>query len=317
MRAVIAFALTLGLSVPALAQPPQEGVQLRMPNRGLRPRQGLTPQLELRRDVPAQDQAPADEASQDDAIDDAIGNDEFLEDDDWGDDDWGPGWDDEPVDEGEVPLGHEPFAEDEPFANDDDALLDDGEAPQAAAHADGDEGAEGAHGVEADHFDWWELLASVVNFLIWLAIVIFLARKPLAAFLKARRVAVEEGLVEAEQLREAAEAKYDDYAERLAHLDEELEKLRGEMVNAAETERDRIIADAETRAARMRRDAEFVIDQQMKQLRTDLTREAIEAAVSMAQEVLEKQVKAGDQAFLAEAYLSDLAGSIEDEEVRT
>ncbi|MCZ7682689.1 MAG: hypothetical protein M5U28_29400 [Sandaracinaceae bacterium] len=88
------------------------------------------------------------------------------------------------------------------------------------------------------------------------------------------------------------------------------------MIQAGEAERDRIIAEAEARAARMRKDAQFVIDQQMKQLRTDLTREAIEAAIAAAGAVLAQQTGAADQQRLADEYLGKLASSIDDEEVR-
>lgn len=170
-----------------------------------------------------------------------------------------------------------------------------------------------AEAAEAHHFDAQQFFAQLVNFVLWLAIVIFLARKPVAEFLKNRRMSVEEGLVEARNLKEAAEAKYADYSERLEHLDEELAKLRKEMIQAGETERDRIIDEAEARAARMRADARFVIDQQMKQLRTDLTREAIEAAIAAAEKVLTEQVKDADQTRLADQYLETLEGSMKDE----
>lgn len=152
--------------------------------------------------------------------------------------------------------------------------------------------------------------AMVVNFLAWLAIVFFLLRRPLTEFLKSRRQAVVEGLEESKRIRQEAEAKHAEYTERLAHLDEELEKLRKEMIQAGEAERDRIIAEAEARAARMRRDAQFLIDQQMKQLKADLTREAIEAAVKAAEEVLSAQTSPSDQQRLAKAYLSDLGASM-------
>lgn len=166
---------------------------------------------------------------------------------------------------------------------------------------------------EEAHFSWQELLAQVMNFILWLAIVIYLAKKPLTQFLAGRRMSVEEGLVEAKNLKEAAETKYADYSERLERLDEELEKLRTEMVQAGEAERDRIIAEAESRATRMRADAKFVIEQQMKQLRADLTREAIEAAMTAAERVLTEQVKEADQTRLAQEYLEGLEVTMKDD----
>ncbi len=207
------------------------------------------------------------------------GQDSFADDGEF-DGNWGEGWEEDPFD--------------------------------AEANAEWQEGAESAAHEEA-HFDALELAASVTNFLIWLALVIFLARKPLAAFLENRRLGVEEGLAEAKDLKEAAEKKYEDYSRRLEHLDEELEKLRFEMVQAGETERDRILADADARAARMRKDSSFIIQQQMKQLRTDLTREAINAAVNAAEKVLTEQVKDADQTRLAQDYLGRLEVSMKDE----
>ncbi|MEZ4337203.1 MAG: ATP synthase F0 subunit B [Sandaracinaceae bacterium] len=206
--------------------------------------------------------------------------DQFADDGEYDGEDWGEEW-------GEDPFGGE-----------NDARWHEAEEEQAPAE---------------HHFDAQQFFAQAVNFVLWLAIVIYLARGPVTEFLKNRRLSVEEGLVEARQLKEAAEAKYADYSERLERLDEELEKLRTEMVQAGEAERDRIIDDAEARAARMRADAKFVIEQQMKQLRADLTREAIEAAVGAAEKVLTEKIQEADQTRLAQDYLDGLESSMKDE----
>lgn len=244
------------------------------------------------------------------------------------------------------PAGDDPFA-DEAFPEDpaaDEAVqqaLDDGFGDEAFGDeafgddAFGDEAAGAEHGADdaevhvtdtaADHGEHapgapheeehgeahgtnWP--AMILNFLLWAGIVGFLLKKPLTTYLHNRRVAVVEGLEESRRIKAEAEAKHAEYTERLAHLDEELAKLRQEMIQAGEAERDRIIAEAESRAARMRRDAQFVVDQQMKQLKKDLTREAIEAAVKAAEEALTAQTGAADQERLAKAYLGDVASSM-------
>lgn len=171
---------------------------------------------------------------------------------------------------------------------------------------------DGRHGVHGEvtlgeAVSTTEFLGSVVNFLLLVAILVIFARRPLGNFLASRRKQIEEGLAEARRLKEAAEKKYREYNERLQRLDRELEKIRKEMVAAGEAERDRIVAEAEAKAARMRRDAEFLIEQQMKQLRVDLTREAVEAAVAAAEQVLRQATSASDQQRLAQQYLERLA----------
>jgi F-type H+-transporting ATPase subunit b len=186
----------------------------------------------------------------------------------------------------------------------------------AAEHAAEHEGhGAGAHHEEAHGFNVMDFVATVVNFLIWLAIVIVLLRKPLTTHLQNRRLAILEGLEQSARLKEAAEQKHAEYTERLANLDKELETLRKEMIQAGEVERDRIVAEAEARTARMRRDAQFVIEQQMKQLRADLTREAIESAVSAAEQLLRQQTAVADQQRLADAYLGNIEASIKSESV--
>jgi F-type H+-transporting ATPase subunit b len=153
-----------------------------------------------------------------------------------------------------------------------------------------------------------EFIAAVVNFGFLLALLIFLVRTPLLNYLKDRRVAMQEGLEEANRIQAAAKEKYDVYNARLERLDEELEQLRSEMVRAGEAERDRIVAEAEEKAARMRRETSFVIEQRMKQLREDLTREAVESAIQAAEQVLREQATSADQKRVADQYLETLSG---------
>jgi F-type H+-transporting ATPase subunit b len=186
-------------------------------------------------------------------------------------------------------------------------------ADHGGTHAAGEHGehAEGEHGAHHGP-DAVKIAALFVNFGIWIALIVYLLRTPLAEYLRSRRLAVEEGLEEAKRLQVEAQRVYDEYTEKLAHRDEEKQRLREEMIRAGEAERDRLLAEADRRAERMRKDAQFLIDQQLKQLRIDLTREAVEAAVAAAEEVLRAQASEADQKRLAEAYLESLKGSLQE-----
>ena len=54
----------------------------------------------------------------------------------------------------------------------------------------------------------------------------------------------------------------------------------------------------------MRTEALFIIEQQVKQLRTDLSREAAEAAISAAEQLLAKATTSYDHQRLAQEYLA-------------
>jgi F0F1-type ATP synthase membrane subunit b/b' len=56
----------------------------------------------------------------------------------------------------------------------------------------------------------------------------------------------------------------------------------------------------------MRKDAKFLVEQELKQIRGDLWREAVDMAVRAAEDLLKLRVTPADQERLAEEYLADL-----------
>lgn len=151
-----------------------------------------------------------------------------------------------------------------------------------------------------------------MNFLVLVALIAWVIRKKGNPALAARRAEVEKELAEAKRLRTEAEKRHMETAMRLEKLDQEMVEIRGEMIKAGEAERDRIVAQAEEKAARIRKDANFLIDQQIKQLRKDLTQQAANAAVVAAQELLQERTTETDQDQLAEAYLTRLDEVLEE-----
>ncbi len=157
-----------------------------------------------------------------------------------------------------------------------------------------------------------EFQGTVLNFLVLVGLIVWVVRKKANPALAERRAAVEKELAEAQELRMAAEKRHMETATRLEKLDEEMLQIRGDMIKAGEVERDRIVTQAEEKAARLRKDTSFLIEQQIKQLRKELTQQAAVAAVAAAQELLQERTTDADQDQLAEAYLSRLDEVIEE-----
>ena len=157
-----------------------------------------------------------------------------------------------------------------------------------------------------------EFQGTLVNFTVLVLLIAWVIRKKGNPALAARRAEVENELAEAKRLRAEAEARHMETATRLEKLDQEMVEIRADMIKAGEAERDRIVAQAEEKAARMRKDTTFLIEQQIKQLRKDLTRQAASAAVVAAEELLQKSTTESDQDQLAESYLNRLDEVIEE-----
>lgn len=177
----------------------------------------------------------------------------------------------------------------------------------AAAHAGHDEGHEGDHGaVHEPEWNYTRLAGQLLNFGIWLALIIWVVRSRVPGYLAGRKASLVEGLDEARRMKEEAERKVEEYTARIDNLDSELAQMRAEMKKGGLAERDRIVKDAATRADKMRAEAKFLVEQQMKTLREELTREAIEAAIGAAEKILREKAGAADQEQLAKDYLGQL-----------
>ncbi len=149
-------------------------------------------------------------------------------------------------------------------------------------------------------------LAMLINFGILIAGYYYLGKKPIAAALKSRRDNIAREIEEAQKMRKEAEKRARVYQAKLERLEGEMATTREALVRAGEAERERLVQDAEAKAERMRKDAEFIVEQELKQLRVDLQRDTVEAAIAAAEELLKKRVTPADQERLAEDYLADL-----------
>lgn len=202
----------------------------------------------------------------------------------------------------------------------------------AIASAQHDEEGHGEHGGEAgaeeggEHAEhgapelfWTEsgpdgepaLAGRFLAFFIWAGILVYFGRKPLSEFLVARRKAIVDGLEEAKRIEAEATAKHEEYTARIENLDAEIAKLRKEFERAGMEERDRMVAAAADKAHKLHAEAHFLVQQQLKTLREDLTREAIEAAVGAAEKILRERSTGADQQRLADDYLARLRASVE------
>jgi F-type H+-transporting ATPase subunit b len=134
----------------------------------------------------------------------------------------------------------------------------------------------------------------------------YFGKKPLGQALKNQRDTIAKQIEEAQRMKHEAEERAKQYQAKLRDLEVELASTRHSLEEAGKGERDRIVKEAEEKAVRMQKDASFLLDQETKQMRLDLQRETVEAALLAAEELLKKRVTPADQERLAEEFLASL-----------
>lgn len=149
-----------------------------------------------------------------------------------------------------------------------------------------------------------DLIWRVANLALLLAVLIFLARKPIRAFFQDRRDRIQGELESAAQLRKEAEQRYAKWQRQLVDLDAELERVRAAARERAAAERERILADARAAAERIRSDAHVAVEQELRRAREQLREEASALSIQLASELLQAQVTDTDRDRLLDEFIA-------------
>lgn len=183
------------------------------------------------------------------------------------------------------------------------------DAPEAHGEAAGGHGeAAGAHGAAAGG----SLSAAkikdfgfrIMNFAVLLFLLVKFCAKPIGAGLAGRRKAIKDEIEELEAKKIAAEKSYREFEQKLATVEKDIDKVVDRAVAQAEVEKAKIIEKAEQAASDIKRAAEMAIQKEIMEARRTLKNDVAEQAAVLAEELIVKNLTAGDQVKIVEDYLA-------------
>jgi F-type H+-transporting ATPase subunit b len=152
-----------------------------------------------------------------------------------------------------------------------------------------------------------EFWGAVINFSLLAWLLRRKGAKPLNDFLVNRRREMEREIAAAAAMKAKAEAKFQEFTQRMSQLDSELAKLRKDMERSAQEDRQRILSEADENARRLRRETESLIDQHAKALTASIRREMVGAAVAQAEKLVRESIGDADQQRLAEGFVQGIS----------
>jgi F0F1-type ATP synthase membrane subunit b/b' len=145
---------------------------------------------------------------------------------------------------------------------------------------------------------WWDYpgleLWKFFNLFVFVAVLIYILRRPLSGAMNARRESIKKELIAAQQERDAAVAKLSEVQARLAKLDSEVALIQQQSKAEAEAERERILRDTEGEMNKLREQAQREIAGAGKVARHDLRKYAAQQSVQLAEEMIRREIKSDD-----------------------
>ncbi|MEE4255017.1 MAG: F0F1 ATP synthase subunit B [Desulfuromusa sp.] len=148
-----------------------------------------------------------------------------------------------------------------------------------------------------------DFLYRIFNFAIVVAILVYFLTKPIKKGLAGRREGIEQALAEAKKAKEEAEAKFAEYDRKLARATEEIAEISDSIRREGELEKIKIIDSAKQMAVKIEQDAEKAAELEVAKARTELQREAVQLAVGIAEDLLNKNFTKDDDTRLIDEYM--------------
>jgi F-type H+-transporting ATPase subunit b len=144
------------------------------------------------------------------------------------------------------------------------------------------------------------------NFLIFAFIIVYYALPPVRNFLRSRRDEVIALIQEASAKKQRAEAIVQDYRERLARLDQEVQAIKASLQAEGEREKTKLLSEMQTLAVKIKEDTRFLADQEVKAARQKIREEMASQAEATARDLIQRHISATDQGRLVEQFIQDI-----------
>ncbi len=151
----------------------------------------------------------------------------------------------------------------------------------------------------------WQL----VNLVLFVFLLVWFLRKPVAVFFGDRQKEVAETIRKADENRRRAEELAARMEERLAKLEGELAAIHEHARQEAAAEQAKLLRQAEGEADKLLQRARNDMDTRVRHARKELTAYAGDLAVEMARDLLAKNVTPDDESRLLHDGLEALAAS--------
>lgn len=148
----------------------------------------------------------------------------------------------------------------------------------------------------------WKFL----NLAVFTAAAIWVLRKPINTALLARRGAIQQELLDAQNERERALAQVTEANDLLSRLDDDVRTVREQARQEAESERQRVAAATTTEMEKLKEQAQREIDRAGRLARKELRKHLAKRSVELARESVRNQMRPEDDTLLIRENIGEL-----------
>ena len=154
--------------------------------------------------------------------------------------------------------------------------------------------------------DKMRLLWSAINFVVLALVIAVIWVKVINKLLDKRSGDIKKAIDDAAAAKDAAEKKAADYKTQLDNLDSRIAEVIETLKREGEAEKERLIKEAGAAAQKFASQAKLAAEQEVKNAKKEMKKEALIMAIKMAEEILKKEVRSEDQKRLVKGCIEGM-----------
>lgn len=154
--------------------------------------------------------------------------------------------------------------------------------------------------------DKMRLLWSAINFVVLALVIAVIWVKVINKLLDKRSVDIKKAIDDARAAKEAAEKKAADYRTELDNLDSRIAEVIETLKREGEAEKERLLKEAGAAVQKFIAQAKLAAEQEVNNAKKEIKKKALILALTMAGEILKKEIKPEDQKRLIKGCLEGM-----------
>ncbi|AGW12560.1 F0F1 ATP synthase subunit B [Megalodesulfovibrio gigas] len=152
--------------------------------------------------------------------------------------------------------------------------------------------------------DWMNFLFRIINFVLFVGIIYYLAGKKIADFFKTRRYTIENDLADLSQRKVDAEKRLKDVEASIANIDAERKAILDDYRTQGEALKVAIIEKANKTAEQITAQAAMTAEQESRLAVERIRGEMADMVIEAAEKLLKDKLNAQEQEKLIDKYLT-------------
>jgi len=161
---------------------------------------------------------------------------------------------------------------------------------------------------EGNKWGIWLGIGKFANLILVVAVLVWVARKPLANFFSSRTQGIHEQLAEAQRARKEAETKLAEMESRMSRLDDEIREIKIAAEKEAQEEYRRLLTAAEQDAEKIIERSKQEIEGITRAAQQELKLHVAELSVKLAEEKIRGEITEVDRQRIFSRFVIKLEG---------